>query len=236
MKPIVRSTLVVLSAFLVGAAKCYGQAPTADDVFRRYVAASGGEAAIRAVTTRVMTGDLVTGAGRAPLEIMQAAPNRFLRTIDSPVSGRSENGFDGVTGWTRNQRGTRDVAGPELGMLLRELHLNRPLSLRGFYSLVTAPRPDSVDGRAVYSIVGTTADSVTETLYFDRESGLLTGWDVSLRGTILRTRLEDFRNVDAVTLAFRVKHARDDFAWSDEIRRIEQNITVDSARFVKPRP
>jgi hypothetical protein len=93
--------------------------------------AAGGETAIRAVKTRAMAGDLVTGAGRAALEIVQMTPNRFLRVIDSPVSGRSENGFDGATAWTRNQRGTRDVTGPELGMLLRELHLYRPFELRG---------------------------------------------------------------------------------------------------------
>lgn len=223
-----------LVALVVTAAAKGPQSPSADEIFHRNIAASGGEAAVRAVKTRMMAGELVTGAGRAPMEIAQAAPNKFLRVIDSPVSGRSENGFDGTAGWSKNVRGTRDVSGPELGMLLRELHLYRPIELRRFYAWLSAPRVDSVDGRAVYAIVGTTVDRVAETLYFDRESGLLTGWDLAIQGTVLRTRLDDFRKVDGVTLAFRVKHSREGFSWSDEIRVVQQNVAIDSARFAKP--
>lgn len=146
-----------------------------------------------------MTGELITGGGKAPLEIVEAAPDRFLRVIESPVSGHSENGFDGTTAWSKNPRGAREVSGPEVGMLLREHHLYRPVELRRFYVSVTPPRADTLDGRAVYAIVGTTADSVAETLYCEWGSGLLTGWDVTIAETTLRTRLDDFRKVDGVT-------------------------------------
>jgi hypothetical protein len=229
-------SLVLAIALVAMTATCHSQEIRASDVLAGYVRASGGEAAMRRVSTRVMTGFIVTPGGRAPLEIIQAEPSRFLRIIDSPVSGHSENGYDGTVAWSKNSEGVREMTGPPVEMVVRELHLHRPLVLSTQYVLLDAPKRDTVGGVAVYVISATTPDSTRETLYFDRSSGLLAGWDVSVGSIVLQTRLEDYRNVDGILLPFRIRRARPDFTWSEEFSQIRHNVPVESARFSKPAP
>ena len=225
---------IVAIASLAMTVRCSGQEIRASDVLARYVRVSGGETALRRVRTRVLTGFIVTPAGRAPLQIIEANPNLFLRIIDSPVSGHSENGYDGRVAWTKNNAGVHEMTGPPVGMVLRELHLHRPLALRTFYSMLDAPRLDTLDGAPVYVMVGTTPDSTRETLYFDRTTGLLAGWDITISGVLLQNRLEDYRTVDGLQLPFRIRRARPDFRWSEEFSEIRHNAPVDVARFAKP--
>ena len=225
-------TCAVLIA--TSAAKCYGQGISASQIVSKYVDASGGESAIRAIRTRVMTGFVVAPGGRAQLEIIEAAPDHFLRIIESPVSGHSENGYDGTVAWSRTAAGIREMSGPPVGMVVREQHLHRPLALQAFYVSIDSPRLDSVDGAAVYVVGAKTADGMSETLYFDRTTGLLAGWDVAIGGTVLQTRLEDYRTVDGVKLPFRFMRSRPDFKWTEELTEVKHNVSVDPARFSKP--
>ena len=225
--------ITTLMLFLAGA-KCYGQKPSASEIFARYVAASGGQAALRAITTRVLEGHVVAPGGKARLEIVEAAPDRFLRIIDSPVSGHSENGFDGRVAWTTNAQGTRTMSGAQVGMVARELHLRRPLVMKELYATLSSPEENTLDGKAMFVISATTADSVPETLYFDRRTGLLAEWDVVVGDTHIRNRLEDYRRVDDVMVPFRVIRSRPDFQWSEVFDEVRQNVPVDTMRFAKP--
>lgn len=218
----------------VAAAKCYGQTPSASAIFARYIIVSGGETALQAVTTRVLEGHVVAPGGKARLEIIEAAPDRFLRIIDSPVSGHSENGFDGRVAWTKNSGGTREMSGPPVGMVKRELHLRRPLVMKDFYSTLSAPRPDTLGGARVFVITAMTRDSTAETLYFDEGTGLLAGWDAVVGGTTIRNRLDDYRRVDGAMVPFRVVRSRPDFRWSEELDEVRHNVPVDTTRFAKP--
>ena len=224
---------ITILMVIIAGAKCYGQTPSASDILARYIAASGGEAALRAVTTRVLEGHVVAPGGKARLEIVEAAPDRFLRIIDSPVSGHSENGYDGRVAWTANAQGTRRMLGPQVGMVTRELHLRRPLAMKEQYATFSSSRRDTLGGAEVFAISATTADSVSETLYFDQRTGLLAGWDVEVAGTTIRNRLEDYRRVDGVMVPFRVIRSRPDFRWSEEFDAIHQNVPVDTTRFSK---
>jgi len=220
-------------AVMLRAAKCYGQI-SADDVLKKYVAAVGGEAAIRSVHSRQLVGKVVTPGGEAPMEIIEAAPNKFLRIIDSPVSGRSENGLDGAVAWTRTDGGIQTVEGPPVGMMSRELALYRPIELATAYGSLKAPRSDSLDSRAVNVIEATSRDGMLEILYFDRESGLLSGWDVAIGGTTIRNRVDDYRLVDGIRIPFKVRRSRPDFSWSEVIDSVRHNVSTDDRRFSKP--
>lgn len=232
-RPVYAVGIGVLTLIL-GAAKCYGQPSSASEILARYVAASGGEAALRAVTTRVLEGHVAAPGGNAPLEIIESAPDRFLRIIDSPASGHSENGYDGRVAWTRNSTGTRELSGAAVGMVLRELHLRRPLAMKDFYSGFSTPRRDTLGGADVIVLIATTKDSVSETLYFDRRTGLLAGWDATASGILITNRLDDYRRIDGVMVPFRVRRARPDFRWSEVFDEVRHNVPVDTTRFAKP--
>lgn len=209
--------------------------PTTQQIFARYVSAAGGEAAIRGIRSRESVGQLVAPGGRAPLVILQVVPDRFLRILDSPVSGRSENGYDGRTAWSRNSAGVREITGPVVDQFRREYDLHRPLALPTYY-LETRVDTATLEGRPQFVVTAETTDHGTETLYFDRATGLMTGWDETIAGTLLRTRLGDYRPVDGVQVPFRVTRSRPGFTWTEEMRSVNHNVAVDSTRFLKPQP
>src|SRR5262245_42596055 len=109
----------------------FGQA--AGDVVQRYVQALGGEAALRAVHTRVTTGEFNNGRGLVtPFRIVEQAPNQRVTVIGThSIESRegSGRGFDGTAGWDKNFIGTglRTLEGQELADLQREADMRRPL-------------------------------------------------------------------------------------------------------------
>jgi hypothetical protein len=221
---------------IAGLSGCYATvqaqgtpAPTADELFRRYVVAAGGEAAIRALKTRVTSGELIAGGGmRAPLEIYQAEPDRFLRVLRNAQVKLSENGFDGATAWSSNDGTQRELAGPEVTMLRREYHLHRPVELSRFYPDPASVTLDTLDGHRVYRVT-----YPGEALYFDRDTGLLDGWDTVVQGTTIATRLQDYRTVDGVRIPFRVVRSRPGFTWTEQATDIRHNVAIDPAKFAK---
>ena len=229
-----RSAVAALLALLVvpeiGA---QGSTPGAPALFERNAAASGG-AAVAALESRVTVGELIAGSNRAPLEIHQAAPDLFVRVLRNTQTQLSKNGFDGERAWSWNDGRSRDIDGPELATFRREYHLRRPLALASFYARFGEVSPDSIGGRQVFRVIGTTPAGETEVLYFDRETGLLGGWDVIVQGTVVTTRLEDYRDVGGVRVPFRVVRSRPGFSWTEQASSIRHNAPVDPALFRKP--
>jgi len=209
--------------------------PSATSLFDRYVAALGGATAVREVRTRVTIGELVTAGGNhAPLEIYQATPDRLLRVLRNTQVKLSQNGFADGRGWSWNDGQARDIAGPELEMLRREYDLQRPLVLAPSYARLSAVQTDTNGGSRAYRVVGTTPQGADEVLYFDRDSGLLRGWDMMVQGTVITTRLEDYRAVAGVLVPFRVVRIRPGFSWTEQASDVRHNVPIDDVRFRKP--
>ena len=208
-----------------------------DAILERCIRAVGGRAAVERVTSRVMKGSLVTPGGAMTLEIYEKAPNKFLRILENPASGRSENGFDGQAAWSRNpQRGLRDVTGPEVENFKREQSLHRQILWKELYPEMRAAGQETLDGRETDLVEAQAGPEVTYKLYFDRENGLLLRSDVSMRGVTIHAYFEDYRDVDGVKLAFTIRRVRssDGFQWSDRFTEIRHNVPIEDAKFAKP--
>jgi hypothetical protein len=114
------------------------QAPTIEQIIDKYVQAIGGKTAVEKINSRIMKGSLITSGGSAPIEVFEKAPNKFLVIIDSPVSGLSQNGYNGSVAWSKNpQRGLREMSGPEVENFKREYDLHKETKLQEFYSKMT---------------------------------------------------------------------------------------------------
>lgn len=75
--------------------------PTGREVIDRYVEAIGGKAAVMKHTSTKVTGTFsVPSQGlNGTMEILTAAPDRFLLRVTLPGVGEIANGFDGTVGW-----------------------------------------------------------------------------------------------------------------------------------------
>src|SRR5262245_18916740 len=122
----------VLIAILVFSAVTT-QSTSTTAILARYVQVLGGEAAIRAVTSRVKEGEYDNGRGlNTRFLIIEEAPNRRVTIIGTDsidgVMG-SGRGYDGTAGWDKNFVGTglRTLAGRELADVARDADMLRPL-------------------------------------------------------------------------------------------------------------
>lgn len=234
-----RTAFLVISSFCGMYGAQHGQAaapvsPTADQVLAKYMAAVGGEAAIKKITTRVMKGTLLAPGGSPPLEIYQKAPDKFLIIIDSPVSGLSKNGFDGLVSWSQNRQGLREKSGPDVAFVKREQAIHREACLRELYPRLSVRGLHELGGRAVYVVETEPSPDVREAMYFDKETGLLIRWGVTIGNTTVQAEFDDYRQVDGVKLPFEIRRVRGDFRWTQRFSDISHNLPIADSQFAKP--
>jgi hypothetical protein len=190
--------------------------PTVDQVFDRYVAATGGKVAQDRVATLIMTGRMTASEGwTAPLEICEAGPGKFLSTFD--LQGFWRSGFNGTTGWNQDNQGVHPLEGKDLALFRLQASFVRPSSLKELYAGLAFAGTEAIEGRAVYVIDGTLTGAGPQKLYFDVQSGLLVriaAWSATPFGPIPEQfDLGDYRNVGAVRLPFAISNSKPDFSW-----------------------
>ncbi len=205
--------------------------PTVDQILERYIDAIGGRDAIERLTTRVMTGRLITDLPsesppvyeEAEVEIRAATSHGYvsiMRTADETVW----DGYDGQKKWSRNQAGVRIHDRADV----RYAWLRDPrgaLRLWEYFPGMTLRGSAVVDGRRVYVV--DVDDVRLHAFYFDVESGLLvrTGYN---------REVGDYREVDGVMVPFRVAESRQGGSSTYVFDEIEHNVEVDVEQFVAP--
>ena len=207
------------------------------DLIHRYVEALGGEAALRAVRTRVTTGEFNNGRGLvAPFRIVEQAPHRRVTLIGSrPIDSDegSGRGFDGVAGWDKNFIGTglRNLDGPELADLLREADLLRPLHLLDGCQTVAI---ETVGDRSVATCALPSGARLR--LHFERASGLLVEQESAdpERPAAIRVLFDDYQMVDGVRLPFRTRVVVPGATITYTVTSVRHNEPVQESVFQRP--
>jgi photosynthetic reaction center cytochrome c subunit len=230
--------------------------PAVDQLLAKYVAALGGEQALRKVTTRVITAtqDLPTGPGGsilapATLERSMKMPNLIVDVYASDKFSIS-NGFDGNVSWARGPNGNVNSPAPDgvdAERARRAAAFYEPLTLKQQYPLMTVDGIERVNGREAYVVIGTPAGNTPERLYFDTETGLLLRkWSyveaVSGRSPY-QLDFEDYRDTGSgVKIPFVVHMSpagpRTVLQTTSTLRitKVQDNVPIDNAKFVKPAP
>ena len=127
-------TALVLLVGLTGAAPAAQTAalPTIDQVLDKYIAGSGGRAALEKVTSFHAQGTIqVTDAGiSGTIELLQKAPDKASTTVELGGIGRQRDVFDGTIGWSEDsQNGVREKSGVELADARRGATFGRELKM-----------------------------------------------------------------------------------------------------------
>jgi hypothetical protein len=230
--------------------------PTVDQILTTYVAALGGEQAMRKVTTRVITAtqDIPTGPGGsipvpATLQRSQKAPNLVLDVYTTDKFTISD-GFDGTSAWTKAQNGT--VTSPASGGVdaeraQRAAAFYEPLTLKEQYQSLRVDGMTRVNGHDAYLVIGTPAADTPERLYFDAQTGLLLRkWTYvpTATGRVpFQVDFDDYRSTGSgVKIPFTIRMApagpRLELQTTStlHITSVKDNVPLDEARFAKPAP
>lgn len=215
-----------------------GQPVTAEQVLDKYVAALGGEDAIRKVTSRVETGVILAGGQETPIDVYAKAPNRRASYMHSP-NGDSITAFDGTAGWLGNTgRPARDMSAAESAASQLDSDLYLPLDLKTIFKQVRTGRPEKIDDTQCVTLIGTRPDQPPVRLYFDEKTGLLVRQVRYTENPLGRmpTQIDysDYKNVDGVQVPLRWTLARPNGRFTIQIKEVKQNVPVDDAKFMKP--
>ncbi len=179
--------------------------PTADDIFNKYIAALGGQAAIDKLKSRTAKGTVVQANGNTfQFELLQSG-DKFYFMVTTP-QGAFERGFDGQVGWEKTARGVREITGGELAAFKAGNGLFVLINLKDQYARTARVRRDKIADRDVYVTDGATADGKRLRFYFDAATGLLlrrVTFTPTMVGIIPeQLDLEDYREVDGAKFAF----------------------------------
>jgi hypothetical protein len=137
----------------------------------------------------------------------------------------------------------KELLGPQLLDQKLALPFFMILRLKDQYSSVRVSGRDRIDDHAVYVISAVRHDSKRERLYFEIENGLLRrriSYTDTLIGVIPeQTDFEDYREVEGLTLPFKIRTLFVDARIpivTRQFTEIKLNVPLDQSAFDKPLP
>src|SRR5919198_2987884 len=221
----------------------FPNAPSIDQVLDKFIRALGGAERLARITSFVATG---TSKGYGPegdprkFEVFAKAPD-LRTTITQTLDGDSTTALDGASAWTAAPHRPVPVValtGQDLDGLKLDAELSFPARLKDALTNWRVGPGDTIAGRSVQVVQGTTANGALATLYFDKESGLLVRqvrYSASPVGRI-PTQIDytDYRDVAGVKMPF-----GSTVVWLDgqdviQLTDIRTNVPIDPAKFGKP--
>lgn len=155
-----------------------GALPSGPEIVARHVAAIGGRAAFKSVSSfRALGRFELRGPGVAgDFELFAARPNRLLYRVSVPAIGAIEQGYDGRIGWTLNPiSGPSLLAGRELAEAAEDAWFDHTLYESDHVKALVPVAFEEFDGRAAISVQVTLQSGTEQTEYFDRTTGLQIG-------------------------------------------------------------
>ena len=156
--------------------------PTAREIVDRYVQATGGALAFKAVSsmrargTFTITGQQMSGQ----LEMMAARPNKLLTRISISGIGPVEEGYDGKIGWSIDPfRGPALVTGRGLDERADEAWFDAPLHGSDIVKEMAVIGKEDLEGRPVYRVKVVSLRGTEQFELFDEKTGLQSGIEAS---------------------------------------------------------
>jgi photosynthetic reaction center cytochrome c subunit len=218
-------------------------APSADSVLDKYVAAIGGAQRVAALTSFSAKGTS-SGYGpesdKRPVEIFSQAPDQRV-TIIHTLNGDNTTAFDGRSGWVAaplRPIPVMAVTGQALEGLKLEAELAFPARIKQMLGKWRVGVPATINDRDLVTVQGTSAGGAVATLYFDPDSGLLVRFvrfaDSAVGRVPTLIDYSDYREVAGVKMPFRWTMSWLDGKENFELSEVQPNVAVDPARFAKP--
>jgi len=226
--------------------------PSVDQILARYVAALGGDQAIKKISSRVITGTqyIPTGPGGqvpmpATIERDQKAPNLIVNTYHTAGYTISD-GFDGTNAWSQDARG-RVTAPSSVDQMRakRDADFYLPLDLKQQYPKMEVQSVERVNDRDTYVVVGTPQGDLPERLYFDTQTGLLLRKESVLAtqagNSPFQVNYQDYRDTGSgvkfpYLITLYPASARTVLYGTATINvtKVQDNVPLDNAKFAKP--
>jgi outer membrane lipoprotein-sorting protein len=231
------------SSMPTAATKPAAALPSADQVIDNYVKAIGGRDAWLKIKSRVSIGTIDVPAYNisGTVEVHQKAPDKLLS--QAVVGGQAyRHGSDGDVSWSDDpQNGVKVETGAAAASSKREADFYHPLDLKKIYAKLNVTGTEKVNGHDAYVLEATTAEGVTDKMYFDTTGGLMVR-SVSHHPTpdgndaVYTADIEDYRDVDGIKIPFLARQSSDQAAYTITFTDVKNNVDLTDDQFAKPKP
>lgn len=231
---------------LATAAAAGDSLPGVDTILDKYVQATGGKAAYRKLTSRVIKGTIEGIPGMAALgwEMYAKAPNKTLSVVEITGFGSVTEGYDGRVAWANNPgMGAREKTGDELAKVKRESDFYREIKLKTIYPGLACTGKEKVNDEDAYVLEAKATASSQDKMYFSAKSGLMLRQDAEFDTPQGRVKTvvypEDYRTVDGIKMPFSVRvnvtaPGQPEMTLTMKFSEIQHNVPIDDAKFAKP--
>ncbi len=222
-------------------------APSADQIFDKYLQAVGGAQKAAAITSIVFKGTYQGYAEqKAPAEIYVKVPNQRTMIVRTDGGDRTTT-FDGSNGWTAAPAADKPFpvirfSNGDLDAARLDAVLSFPAGIR---QAITKPLvgTTSIDDKDMVVVQGTANSGRSPVkLYFDKQSGLLVRQlryaDTLIGRVPIQVDYSDYRDVApaGVKLPFHVITTWTDGRSDVLLTSAETNVAIDAAKFNQPPP
>lgn len=239
---------VLLTTFvLMGAA---ASAQTADDIIEKNIVASGGREALAKVKSRATTGTMTAttpgGDIAGTIEVLNEAPNRTqtVITLDLSAMGAGsmtiDQRFDGTNGYASNSmQGETPVTSSQLDIWRNAIFPSPFLDYKARGTKIELTGKEKLGDKDVYALLVAPAKGPASRLWMDATTyqpvKAVVTVETAETGPMEQTMvLSDFREVDGVTIPFKMVGSSAIQTFTIVVTKVEHNVTVDPARFAKP--
>jgi outer membrane lipoprotein-sorting protein len=222
-------------------------APSADQVFDKYLQAVGGAQKAAAIASVVFKGTYEGYAEpKAPVDIYVKAPNQRTMIVHTDGGDRTTT-TDGSNGWMAAPAADKPFpviryTGGDLDAVRLDAVLSFPAGIK---QAITKPLvgSSSIDDKDVIVVQGTANGGRSSVkLYFDKQSGLLVRKvsyaDTTIGRVPIQVDYSDYRDVagTAVKLPFHVITTWTNGRSDVLLTSAETNVAIDAAKFNQPPP
>ena len=215
---------------------------TVDEVLARYVAAMGGEKALKAATTRVIKGTVdIAGMSRGgSFETYQQAPNKGMSMMQAHPVGMIKVGYNGRNAWSKSEAGLQPVKNAgDLAFIQREFDIYAPLRVKSNYAKVSLPGMSQIGYREVYVLDLQPAAGAAERVYLDAKTYLPVRINTARKlGNAfepVEIYLDDWKAVDGIQLPFSISQRFSRTTFSFTVTEIRHNVPLDARLFEPPK-
>jgi photosynthetic reaction center cytochrome c subunit len=227
----------------------FGQAPgmpPAEQILDKFIQASGGAQRLATVTSLTAKGSSLGFrgfGGGGEVEIYAKMPDQRATRVhyNDPDRGDVNRTFDGRAGWLKTPLTVLPeyaLTGGELDGARLDAQLTFPGQIKQLLTSWRVGNPISIAKRTVSVVQGNGPRGMVATLYFDRETGLLTRLVRYARTPIGRapTQIDysDYRDVDGIKIPFRWTMGWLDGLDTYQLTEVKLNVPVDAAKFGRP--
>ena len=229
-----KTRFLTLAAALALPAALAGQArPTGDELYNRYVEATGGRAVLQRTSSRHIWGRFEVAAQgiSGPIEMLSAHPMKMLTKIEIPGMGSVASGLNGETGWMMNPAmGPMLIEGLALDQLKQQADVQALLEPGKYVTSRQTTGEAEHGGKPCWLVTVTTKWKENYSECYDKATGLLSA--------TIRKQSTPMGELETTTQYLDYK-AFDGFTMSTTVRAstmgMEQVIKIDSMS-TKPIP